>query len=253
MTTIAISALPVAVSQAGGDVLPIVQASTSTTKQLSILSLFTNSALVTPTLGTPVSGTLTTCTGLPISTGVSGLGSNVATFLGTPSSANLRAALTDETGTGSAVFATSPTLVTPLLGTVTSGDISACTSTSMVMVTPLLGTPTSGVLTNCTGSPTFTNVKYSGLVATTAAAPTIASATTIAPTAAITIISGTAAIVTITAPTPISAGGGTITFIPTGAFTTTNAGNIAIASTAVVGRAITFTYDVTTVKWYPSY
>ena len=253
MTTIAISALPVAVSQAGGDVLPIVQATTSTTKQLSILSLFTNSALVTPTLGTPVSGTLTTCTGLPISTGVSGLGSNVATFLGTPSSANLRAALTDETGTGAAVFSTSPTLVTPLLGTVTSGDISACTSTSMVMVTPLLGTPTSGVLTNCTGSPTFTNVKYSGLVATTAAAPTIASATTIAPTAAITIISGTAAIVTITAPAPISAGGGTITFIPTGAFTTTNAGNIAIASTAVVGRAITFTYDVTTVKWYPSY
>ena len=125
--------------------------------------------------------------------------------------------------------------------------------TSPTLVTPLLGTPTSGVLTNCTGSPTFTNVKYSGLVATTAAAPTIASATTIAPTAAITIISGTAAIVTITAPTPISAGGGTITFIPTGAFTTTNAGNIAIASTAVVGRAITFTYDVTTVKWYPSY
>lgn len=55
------------------------------------------------------------------------------------------------TGTGTPVLATSPTLVTPLLGTVTSGVISACTSTSMVMVTPVLGTPTSGTLTNCTG------------------------------------------------------------------------------------------------------
>ena len=253
MTTIAISALPVASSQASADVLPIVQSSTSTTKQLSIANLFTSPTLVTPALGTPASGTLTSCTGLPVSTGISGLGSNVATFLATPTSANLRAALTDETGTGSAVFATSPTLVTPALGIVASGDISACTSTSMTLVTPILGTPTSGVLTNCTGSPTFTNVKYSGLVATTAAAPTIASATTIAPTTPIVFISGTTAVVTITAPSPISAGGGQITLIPTGAFTTTNAGNIAIASTAVVSKALIMTYDVTTAKWYPSY
>lgn len=78
-------------------------------------------------LGTPSSGTLTSCTGLPISTGVSGLGTNVATFLATPSSANLAAALTDETGSGSAVFATSPTLVTPALGTPSSGTLSSCT------------------------------------------------------------------------------------------------------------------------------
>ena len=49
------------------------------------------------------------------------------TFLGTPSSANLAALLTDETGTGANVFATSPTLVTPLLGTPTSGVLSSCT------------------------------------------------------------------------------------------------------------------------------
>jgi hypothetical protein len=49
------------------------------------------------------------------------------TFLGTPSSANLAALLTDETGSGSAVFATSPTLVTPILGTPTSGTLSGCT------------------------------------------------------------------------------------------------------------------------------
>lgn len=57
------------------------------------------------------------------------------------------------TGTGQVVRATSPTLVTPALGTVASGVISACTSTSMAMVTPILGTPTSGTLTNCTGLP----------------------------------------------------------------------------------------------------
>jgi hypothetical protein len=77
-------------------------------------------------LGTPSSGTLTNCTGLPVS-GVSGLGSNVATFLATPSSANLAAALTDETGTGANVFANTPTLVTPILGTPTSGTLSNCT------------------------------------------------------------------------------------------------------------------------------
>lgn len=48
-------------------------------------------------------------------TGITAFGTGIATFLGTPSSANLAAALTDETGTGVNVFATSPTLVTPTL------------------------------------------------------------------------------------------------------------------------------------------
>ena len=47
---------------------------------------------------------------------------------------------------------TSPTMVTPILGTVTSGNISACTSTSMVMVTPVLGTVTSGNISACTST-----------------------------------------------------------------------------------------------------
>jgi len=120
MSNIAISALPVATSQAGGDVLPIVQATTSTTKQLSVTNLFTSPTFVTPALGTVASGVISACT----STGM---------VLTTPT-------------------LNTPTLTAPVLGTVTSGNISACTSTSMVMVTPVLGTPTSGNLSNCTST-----------------------------------------------------------------------------------------------------
>jgi hypothetical protein len=101
--------------------------------------VFANSpTLVTPTLGTPASATLTNATGLPISTGVSGLGTGVATFLATPSSANLASAVTDETGTGALVFANTPTLVTPNIGAATgtsltlSGDLTVNGTTTTI-------------------------------------------------------------------------------------------------------------------------
>jgi hypothetical protein len=113
-----------------------------------------------------------------------------------------------------------------------------------------LGSDTAGA----TGTTLFNNnITYKGLIATTAAAPTIASATTIAPTTPIVFVSGTTNVVTITAPSPISLGGGQITIIPTGLFMTTTAGNIALATIAVVSKALIMTYDVTTAKWYPSY
>jgi len=82
---------------------------------------YTTPTFTAPVLGTPASGTLTNCTGLPVG-GVTGLGTGVSTFLATPSSANLAAALTDETGTGANVFATSPTITTPRVIGVTSGS-----------------------------------------------------------------------------------------------------------------------------------
>jgi hypothetical protein len=73
---------------------------------------------------------LTLGAALPVAsggTGITSFGSGVATFLGTPSSSNLAAAVTDETGSGALVFATSPTLVTPALGTPSQGVLSSCT------------------------------------------------------------------------------------------------------------------------------
>ena len=91
----------------------------------------TSPTLVTPDLGTPsaligtnITGTAAGLTAGNVTTNANLTGAVTstgnATLLGSFSSANLASALTDETGTGSAVFATSPTLVTPALGSPSS-------------------------------------------------------------------------------------------------------------------------------------
>ena len=90
------------------------------------------SATATPVFAVNAQGQITSVTNTTITPAignVTGLGTGVATFLQTPTSANLAAAVSDETGTGALVFATSPTLVTPALGTPASGDFSTGTFT----------------------------------------------------------------------------------------------------------------------------
>jgi hypothetical protein len=108
-------------------------------------------------LATHVSGTLPVANG---GTGITSFGAGVTTFLGTPSSANLAAAVTDETGSGALVFATSPSLVTPLLGTPTSGNLANCTFPTLNQNTT--GTAaglsaTLAVASGGTGQTTYTN------------------------------------------------------------------------------------------------
>lgn len=78
--------------------------------------------------------------GLALVADISNLAANLGTFLVTPTSANLAAAVTDETGSGALVFANSPTLVTPALGTPSS-----------VTLTNGTGLPVGGI--SATGTP----------------------------------------------------------------------------------------------------
>ena len=91
-------------------------------------------------LTTHISGTLPVTNG---GTGITSFGTGVATFLETPSSANLAAAITDETGTGALVFADSPAFS----GTVNAATIVASTINStgsdLTLLSSVTGSPVS--------------------------------------------------------------------------------------------------------------
>jgi hypothetical protein len=120
----------------------------------------TSPTLVTPALGTPsalvgtnITGTAAGLTAGNVTTNANLTGAITsvgnATSLGSFSSANLAAAVTDETGTGALVFATSPTLVTPALGTPASGVVTNLTGTASININGTVGatTPAAGAFT----------------------------------------------------------------------------------------------------------
>ena len=118
-------------------------------------------------------------------TGLTSLGSGVATFLGTPSSANLLAAVSDETGSGSLVFANSPTLVTPALGTPSA----------------LVGTNITGTASGLTAGNVTTNANLTGAITSVGNATSLGSFTSANLAAALTDETGSGAAVFATSPT----------------------------------------------------
>ena len=157
---------------------------TSTGSGNNVLS--NSPTLVTPVLGTPSSGNLANCTFPTLNQNTTGTAAGLSSTLAVASGGT---GVTSSTGTGSVVLNSSPTLITPALGTPTSGNLSNCTfptlnqnttgtaaglsatlavasggtgvttstgtgsvvlSSSPSLVTPVLGTPSSGNLANCT-------------------------------------------------------------------------------------------------------
>lgn len=112
---------------------------------LSYIITGANGTVTSITAGTGLTGGTITGTGTvalstPVSvanggTGITSFGSGVATWLGTPSSANLAAAVTDETGSGALVFGTSPTISTPAINNVRNGYTTTATAAGTTTLT----------------------------------------------------------------------------------------------------------------------
>lgn len=140
VATIANNAVTLAklATQASNTVLGNATSGTAVPTALAVGSCSTAASALIWTTNTGFGcNTSITAAAVPIG-GITGLGTGVATFLATPSSANLAAAVTDETGSGALVFATSPTLVTPTLG------VASATSINKVAIT---APATSSILT----------------------------------------------------------------------------------------------------------
>ena len=147
-------------------------------------ALYTDASSNAIALGTPASATLTNATGLPLTTGVTGtlpegnggtgitsLGTGVATWLGTPSSANLAAAVTGETGSGALVFATTPTFTTSIDGGATFGAFAS--STALTIASTATGASSTTNIASAALSGAFTKAINIGTGGTTSSTTTI--------------------------------------------------------------------------------
>ena len=235
MANAKISQLPAVTSVNGADLGVVVQA--GTTSQTSIDDLFTDRTLVDPILGTPVSGTLTNCTGLPIvngttgtlsvargGTGITAFGTGVATALGQ-----------NVTGSGGIALATGPTFTTPTLG------VASATSVNKVAIT---APATSATLTIADGKTLTANatLTFAGTDSTTMTFP--GTSATIARTDAANSFTGNQTIggAVIATPQALSGPGAVNVTSTTTAFTSTGTGDALTLADGTAGQIKTVVY-----------
>lgn len=184
-----------------------------------------------------IGGTTTSnvCAVQALVTGLVKVGSGTSGLLVRPNTSNNGVALYSSNVTPDATnFAVQATATFSILNGASSAILQVANSTKLAV--------------NSSG------VTVHGALGAGSAAPTIASSGTIAPTTMIAFVSGTTLINTITPPGNMATTGGVLILIPTGLWTTGTAGNIAVASTAVVSKPLMLFYDNSGGgKWYPSY
>ena len=134
-----------------------------------------------------------------------------------------------------------------------AGSFPTSTSNALTISNSTTNTSTNAGALVVTGGVGIGSGLVVNLIARGSWSPTITSTSTISPTYAINFVSGSATINTIVAPSPILYSSGQITLIPTGLWTISTSGNVALASTAIVNKALIMTFDGGTNKWYPSY
>ena len=162
-TTIARSAAGV-ITVEGVEVVTLTRSQTLTNKTL------TSPTLTSPALGTPASGIMTNVTGTASGLTAGNVTTNAnltghvtsvgnAAVLGSFTSSQLATALTDETGSGAAVFATSPTLVTPTLGVASATSV-ALSNGILRSVTLTTSATTADQVLDSIAVATYRSVKY---------------------------------------------------------------------------------------------
>lgn len=125
---------------------------TTATRYLANTGTSNNPSWDQVNLANGVTGTLPAGNG---GTGITSLGTGVATWLQTPSSANLAAAVTDETGSGALVFGTSPTIATPTMTGNTFAAYNATYNSGIRFRQTYIGTIASSGSATITGVPVY--------------------------------------------------------------------------------------------------